>query len=142
LKPGDEDHEHGPHRKLFAGAVSSFNIVTVANSTTQVFDERIEDRQSGVQFLSSAKTVYIFRCGESGLYAFTLDPNGHVLPSRIYPAIRWRFDRSVTLRPDGISPQSCIAKALLTAIAKHGFHLTHVAVNAELDAVSEQHQEA
>jgi hypothetical protein len=30
---------------------------------------------------------------------------------------------------------------VLAAIAKHGFHLTHVAVNAELQAMSGQHQE-
>jgi hypothetical protein len=131
-----------PRHKLFADHVGSFIIVTVANSTTQALDERVEDRQSGVQFLRSAKTAYVFRCGESGLYAFTLDPNGHVLPSRIYPAISWRFDRTVTLRPDGISPQGHIAAAVLAAIAKHGFRLTHVALTAELQTVSGQRQVA
>jgi hypothetical protein len=141
LKPGDEGHQHGACHKLFAGSVESFIIVTAGNSATRALDQGTEDRQSAPQCLSSAKTAYIFRCGESGLYAFTLDPNGHALPSRLYPAIRWRFDRSVTLLPDGISPRGYIARAVLAAIAQHGFHLTHVAVNAELHAVSEQHQE-
>src|SRR5579872_3019562 len=107
----------------------------------QALKDRVENRQSGVQLLKPAKSVYVFRCGESGLYAFTADPNGHVLPSRIYPRIRWQFERRVTLRPDRSSPQGRIARAVLAAIAKHGFHLTHVAVNAELQAVSGQHQE-
>jgi hypothetical protein len=78
-----------------------------------------------------AKTIYLFRCGESGLYAFTADPSGHILPSRIYPQIRWRFERRVTLRPDRNSPKWQIASAILDAITEHGFHLTHAAVNAE-----------
>jgi len=81
--------------------------------------------------MSLAKTIYLFRCGESGLYAFTADPSGHILPSRIYPRIRWRFERRVTLRPDKTSPKWQIASAILDAIAEHGFHLTHAAVTAE-----------
>jgi hypothetical protein len=78
-----------------------------------------------------AKTIYLFRGGESGLYAFTADPNGRMLPSRIYPQIRWRFERRVTLRPDRNSQKRKIVRATLDAIAKHGFHLTHVAIDAE-----------
>jgi hypothetical protein len=81
--------------------------------------------------MSLAKTIYLFRCGESGLYAFTADPSGHALPSRIYPQIRWRFERRVTLRPDRNSPKWQIASAILDAITERGFHLTHAAVNAE-----------
>jgi hypothetical protein len=140
LKPNDDVQSIAPAVSVFWAGLEII-IVNVANGTTQVLDERVENRQS-VQFLRSAKTAYVFRCGESGLYAFTLDPNGHALPSRIYPAIRWQFDRTVTLRPDRISPQGHIAGAVLAAIAKHGFHLTHVAVTAELQTVSGQRQQA
>jgi hypothetical protein len=81
--------------------------------------------------MSLARTVYLFRCGESGLYAFTADPSGHILPSRIYPQIRWRFERRVTLQPDRNSSKRKVVRAILDAIAEHGFHLTHAAVNAE-----------
>jgi hypothetical protein len=86
--------------------------------------------------MSPAKTIYLFRCGESGLYAFTADPSGHTLPSRIYPQIRWRFERRVTLRPSKNSPKRKMASAILDAIAEHGFHLTHAAVSAEHRAAS------
>ena len=81
--------------------------------------------------MSLAKTIYLFRCGESGLYAFTADPSGYILPSRIYPQIRWRLERRVTLRPDKNSLKHKIASKILDAIAEHGFHLTHAAVNSE-----------
>jgi hypothetical protein len=81
--------------------------------------------------MSLAKTVYLFRCGESGLYAFTADPSGHILPSRIYPQIRWRFERRVTLCSDENSLRHKIVSKILDAIAEHGFHLTHAAINAE-----------
>jgi hypothetical protein len=81
--------------------------------------------------MSLATTIYLFRCGESGLYAFTADPSGRVLPSRIYPQIRWRFERRVTLRSDENSLRHKIVSKILDAIAEHGFHLTHAAVNAE-----------
>ena len=81
--------------------------------------------------MSPPKTIYLFRCGESGLYAFTADPSGQILPSRIYPQIRWRFERRVTLHPDRNSPKRKIVRAILDAIAEHGFHLTHAAINAE-----------
>jgi hypothetical protein len=81
--------------------------------------------------LSLAKTIYLFRCGESGLYAFTDHPDGHGLPSIIYPQIRWRFERQVTLQPDRNSSERGIVRATLDAIAKHGFHLAHAAIDAE-----------
>jgi hypothetical protein len=90
-----------------------------------------EFRPMAARRLSMAKTIYLFRCGESGLYAFTADPSGYILPSRIYPQIRWRFERSVTLQPNGYSPNRRIVRAIFDAIAEHGFHLTHAAVNAE-----------
>jgi hypothetical protein len=82
--------------------------------------------------MSFAKTIYVFRCGESGLYAFTADPKGHILPSRIYPRIRWQIERTVTLSLNKNSPNGKIVRATLDAISKHGFQLTHAAVNAEL----------
>ena len=92
---------------------------------------QFESRRAVARCLLLAKTIYLFRCGESGLYAFTADPSGRVLPSRIYPQIRWRFERRVTLRPDGNSSKRKIVRAILDSIAEHGFHLTHAAVNAE-----------
>jgi hypothetical protein len=96
-----------------------------------VLRRQFEKRRAAARCLSLATTIYLFRCGESGLYAFTADPSGHVLPSRIYPQIRWRFERSVTVRPDRNSSKQRNASAILDAIAEHGFHLTHAAVNAE-----------
>ena len=96
-----------------------------------VLKRQFENRPTAARCLSQAKTIYLFRCGESGLYAFTADPSGHILPSRIYPQIRWRFERRVTLRPDENSRKRKIVMAILDAIAEHGFHLTHAAVNAE-----------
>jgi hypothetical protein len=81
--------------------------------------------------MSPAMTIYLFRCGESGLYAFTADPSGHILPSRIYPQISWRFERHLTLRRAKNSSKWKLASAILDAIAEHGFHLTHAAVSAE-----------
>jgi hypothetical protein len=48
--------------------------------------------------------------------------------------MRWRLERRVTLRLDGRSPKGKIVRTALDSIAKHGFQLTHVAVNAELSA--------
>jgi hypothetical protein len=103
--------------------------------------KRLENPRSGRQSLSPANTLYVFRCGESGLYAFTADPKGHVLPSRIYPRVRWRFQRRLSLRLGRNSPQGKIARATIDAIVKHGFYLTHAAVNAELLAFTAPHYE-
>lgn len=89
-----------------------------------------------------AETIYLFRCGESGLYAFTADPEGHILPSRIYPRVRWRFERLVTLRPERNSPKRKILQATLDAIGEQGFHLAHAAVNTELLAFTVQHHQS
>ncbi len=96
-----------------------------------VLKRQFENRRATARCLSLAKTIYLFRCGESGLYAFTADPSGHILPSRIYPQIRWRFEGRMTLQPGRNSPKRKIVRAILDAIAEHGFHLTHAAVNAE-----------
>jgi hypothetical protein len=94
--------------------------------------KRLSSHQSGGLYLSPTKTIYVFHCSDSGLYAFTADPKGHFLPSRIYPQIVWRFQRSVTLRLDGNSPKWKFLTAMLDAIAKHGFYLIHAAANTEL----------
>jgi hypothetical protein len=70
----------------------------------------------------NARSVYVFRCGESGIYAFTVDRTGQILP-RIYPRIRWRLQREVTLqRDENVAKQETI-KATLDAIRKCGFCL-------------------
>jgi hypothetical protein len=43
------------------------------------------------------ETIYIFRCDESGLYAFTTDREGRMLPSQIYPRLHWRFEQAITI---------------------------------------------
>jgi hypothetical protein len=101
--------------------------------------ERFNGRRPDGLFLSAAKTIYVFRCSDSGLYAFTADPKGLMLPSRIYPQIHWRFQGSVTLRLDGNPPKKKIVRAILDAIVKHGFHLTHAAANTELLTFTAQH---
>ena len=92
--------------------------------------------------MSTAKTIYVFRCGESGLYAFTTDPKGHVLPSRIYPRVHWRFDRRLTERLGKKSLRGNAMWLTLNAILEHGFHLSHVAVDAELMAITKEHLES
>jgi hypothetical protein len=101
--------------------------------------ERFNGRRPDGLFLPAAKTIYVFRCSDSGLYAFTTDPKGQMLPSRIYPQIHWRFQGSVTLRLDENSPKWKILRAMLDAIAKHGFHLIHAAANTELLTFTAQH---
>ena len=66
----------------------------------------------------NARSVYVFRCGESGVYAFTVDRTGQIMP-RIYPRIRWRLQREVTLQRN----ENETIKATLDAIRKCGFCL-------------------
>jgi hypothetical protein len=105
------------------------------------FKKRVVGRRSGGRYLSLAKTIYLFRCGDSGLYAFTADRKGRMLPSRMYPRVRWRFERPVTLRLERTSPKKKMVKATLDAIVEHGFHLIHAAVNAELLAFAARHND-
>src|SRR5437660_477494 len=81
---------------------------------------------------SSGRRIYVFRCDESGLYAFTADRKGRMLPSQIYPQISWRFEQALTLRFDGDSSRNQILRATLDGVAKHGFHLIHAAIFGEL----------
>jgi hypothetical protein len=82
----------------------------------------------------ATNTIYLFRCGDSGLYALTEDSSGSTLPSRIYPQIRWRFERLVTVRTDSNSLKQKIMQAILDSIAKEGFKLIHASVSPELYA--------
>jgi hypothetical protein len=98
--------------------------------------------ESKGRHLALSKTVYFFRCGESGLYALTTDPTGHILPSRIYPRVRWCFERPLTLPLNKTSPIRDFVKTILDTIAKYGFYLTHaLAIQAELLAVTVQHDD-
>jgi hypothetical protein len=88
------------------------------------------DLKNGVS--SPGRRIYVFRSGESGLYAFTADRKGRMLPSQIYPQISWRFEQALTLRFDGNSSRDQILRATLDGVAKHGFHLIHAALFGEL----------
>jgi hypothetical protein len=78
--------------------------------------------------ITKASSIYVFRCGESGLYALTADRTGQILPSQIYPKVRWRFERRLTLRRDKNSARQEIINATLDAIRKRGFYLTDAAI--------------
>jgi hypothetical protein len=82
--------------------------------------------------LSPTKPIYIFRCGETGLYAFTADSKGRILPSRLYPRVQWRLQRRILLRLDRNSPQVKILLTVVDAIEMHGFHLVHASVDEQL----------
>lgn len=82
---------------------------------------------SGLAPLSNSKEIYVFRYGTTELRALTADSTGLTLPSQTFPA-GWRFERSVMLRLSKKTPKHELAKATLAAIAKHGFYLTHAAI--------------
>jgi len=82
--------------------------------------------------LSPTKPIYIFRCGETGLYAFTADSKGRILPSRLYPRVHWRLHRRILLRLDRNSPQAKILLTVFDAIEMHGFHLVHASIDEQL----------
>src|SRR6266436_6445820 len=96
--------------------------------------EPVENRHATSPSPPVTKTIYLFRCGDSGLYALTADSSGSALPSRIYPQIRWRFERLVTVRTDSNSLKQRIMQAILDSIAKEGFKLIHASVSPELYA--------
>jgi hypothetical protein len=93
------------------------------------------NRRAGSPSAPVTETIYLFRCGDSGLYALTTDSSGSALPSRIYPQIRWRFERVVTVRTDRNSPKQKIVQATLDCIAKEGFELIHASVSPERYAI-------
>ena len=79
--------------------------------------------------LSNSKKIYVFRCGATALYALTADSTGLTLPSNACRA-GWQFEQSITVRLDKSSPKHELIRATLDAIAKHGFYLTHAAIQA------------
>jgi len=79
--------------------------------------------------LSNSKKIYIFRCRATALYALTADSTGLTLPSNACRA-GWQFEQSITLRLDKGSRKHELIRATLDAIAKHGFYLTHAAIQA------------
>ena len=87
---------------------------------------------SKIDTRSPVKRIYVFRCDESGLYAFTADRKGRMLPSQIYPQIAWRFKQKLTRRLDEKSLRDQMLRVALDGIAKRGFHLVHAAVYGEL----------
>ena len=68
--------------------------------------------------------IYVFRCNEGALYAFTVDRTGPTIPSHIYPRISWRLERCVTLHRRHNSENKELIEIALKAIKKHGFYLT------------------
>jgi hypothetical protein len=74
---------------------------------------------------SEGKAIYVFRCNDTALYAFTADPSGQSLPSQIYPRISWRLERRVTLYRNPNSENEELVSATLKAIMEYGFYLTH-----------------
>jgi hypothetical protein len=91
-----------------------------------------EKSVSKIDTQSPVKRIYVFRCDESGFYAFTADRKGRMLPSHIYPQIAWRFEQTLTLRLDENSLRDQILRAALDGIAKRGFHLVHAAIYGDI----------
>ena len=88
------------------------------------------------QGLSISQKIYVFRYGATALYALAADSTGRNLPSLAFSA-SWQFERSITLRLDKSLPKQELIKAALAAIGKHGFYLTHAALQdlpLDLDA--------
>jgi hypothetical protein len=106
--------------------LGSANETGLCKEMTHSLREPIENRHAASPSSRDTKTIYLFRCGDSGLYA--------LLPSRIYPQIRWRFERLVTMRTDSNSLKQKIVQAILDSIAEEGFKLIHASVNPELHA--------
>jgi hypothetical protein len=79
--------------------------------------------------VSRSKTIYVFRCGTTALFALTADRTGQILPSQICGSAGWHLERSVTFRSDRDEGQRESIRATLAAIAKRGFYLTHAAIH-------------
>ncbi len=80
------------------------------------------------RYLSHSKTIHVFRCDGTALFALTGDRTGQILPSQIDRPIIWNFERSITLQLDKADQGRESTRATLSAIAKHGFYLMHAAV--------------
>lgn len=131
-----------PITAAMAAATSSRPIVTLGpvietglcKEMTHSLKEPVENRHAGRPSSPVTKTIYLFRCGDSGLYALTADSSGSALPSRIYPQIRWRFERLVTVGTDSNSLTQKIVQTIFDSIAQEGFKLIHASVHPELYA--------
>jgi hypothetical protein len=112
-------------------------------------EERVKQHQTSAASLekhltkidapSTARRIFVFRCNESGLYAFTADRKGRMLPSQMYPQITWRFEHTLTLRLNGNSWRDQILRVTLDGVAERGFHLIHAALYGELLGFIAQH---
>jgi hypothetical protein len=78
------------------------------------------------------RRIFVFRCNETCLWAFTMDREGGTLPSQMYPQITWRFEQALTFRLRGSSSRKKILRAMLDGVAERGFHLIHAAIYGEL----------
>ena len=92
----------------------------------------LEKRVAKIDTQSPANRIYVFRCNETGLYAFTADREGCMLPSQMYPQITWQFEYTLLLRLDGNSWRDQILRVTLDGVAERGFHLIHAALYGEL----------
>ena len=92
----------------------------------------LEKRVAKIDTQSPANRIYVFRCNENGLYAFTADREGRMLPSQMYPQITWQFEYTLLLRLDGNSWRDQILRVTLDGVAERGFHLVHAALYGEL----------
>lgn len=79
--------------------------------------------------MSRSKTVYVFRCGSTALFALTTDRSGQNLPSQIAGPAGWHFERSIAFQLDKSRRRQESIRATLAAIAKHGFYLTHPTIS-------------
>jgi hypothetical protein len=84
----------------------------------------------------NVNSIYVFRCNDGGLYAFTGDRTGQILPSHIYPRITWRLVRCLTLQQHQSQARKKMFTATLGAIEKRGFYLTHAGAK-EADGLPE-----
>jgi len=92
----------------------------------------LEKHVAKIDTQSPANRIYVFRCNETGLYAFTADREGRMLPSQMYPQITWQFEYTLLLRLDGNSWRDQILRVTLDGVAERGFHLIHAALYGEL----------
>jgi hypothetical protein len=92
----------------------------------------LEKQLTEIDGQSPEKRIYVFRCNESGLYAFTADREGRMLPSQMYPQITWQFEHTLALRLNGDSWRDQILRVTLDGVAERGFHLIHAALYGEL----------
>jgi hypothetical protein len=92
----------------------------------------LEKQLTEIDGQSPEKRIYVFRCNGSGLYAFTADREGRMLPSQMYPQITWQFEHTLALRFNGDAWRDQILRVTLDGVAERGFHLIHAALYGEL----------